>query len=124
MESPRTAGGEHCTDQTRETQRECKREDVRAYWFKKHTRLYDADAEWRLVIGGKDWAAENMKMEIRTATSYECIRRGETPKDGVGIEKGRFANGNLNYFDDRDKNFAPRWDGGDWEELPLGAWQL
>ena len=77
---------------------------MREYWFKKQTRLYDADDEWHLAIGGKGWGVENMKMEIWTATSYGCIRRGETPKDGAEMEKGRSVDGDLNYFGDSDEN--------------------
>ena len=40
-------------------------------------------------------------------------------KDGPVAEKGKFANGGLVYFDDRDKDFAPRMDDRHWESLPL-----
>ena len=60
----------------------------------------------------------------RTETAYECLRRGDTPKNGLGFGEGHCANGISNYSDERDKNFAPRCDHGYWEAFPLETWLL
>ena len=45
---------------------------------------YGADDDWHLAIGGSDWAIGDMEMEIWTATSYECLIRGDTPRRWIG----------------------------------------
>ena len=100
-----TSRGEQCTDQMREHMGECEKE-------RNQKARYDADDEWHLSIGGSGWDIGNMKMGIWTATSHECLRRGDTPKDGLWVAKGHFDNAIFNYFDEIDKNFAPRCDQG------------
>ena len=91
----------------RERQKECEREEIHPNGLKNQANHYDADGEWNLAIRGREWGIENTMMEICNETAYECIRRWGTPKDGVDVGNGHCANGYLNYFDDRGKNFAP-----------------
>ena len=113
-QNPKTAGEEHCAELMRERQKECEQEEQTPPLRngESRERECDADEEWHLSIGGKQWEIESTMGKIWESTAYECIRRGETPGD-VEIEKGRFQKCGLLYGE-KDREFARRIDGGFW----------
>ena len=94
--NPEKEGEERCTEMMMDVQKECGQGETQISPHKnKASREYDADDEWQLAIGGKQWDVGNVKIEIWEAATYECVRRGGPPS---GIERGKFLNGGIVIF--------------------------